>query len=417
MDFVLRQGETLTRWWQPQGERWHHVDVYHQREWLRNLIERQPRGPKPNHRHFTVHNYANGRFVYHPNLTEASTDFADGVYASQNVQPGKEGLTLSGPGEGYAIFEFRSPYIIVPVVGRMETRDDDAGASVVDMDSQNAKLELSLDYGMTWQDVDSMDLTRFVSGTYGYLLRVTLSGKPDEAVVRSLTVTTWVQVAPAALPALQRGQNLVEYRCGDHYGLKTRVKEVRSNGSDPDDFKKHVVEEPKDYVPDRKTSRVRGPLVVRVDALPRTKIAWFSTMASFRTHQRHAAPNTKNRIAYAVDQPKGFNEIYAANMPTDTRHWHCNASREVRLDAPADRIYIRYVGDPAINNYLVHAHCLDDNRPSDSPVHITYAWDEVEVRKKYAFKAKAQVAHRITMENDPDNQSIEMSVPSFLKKP
>jgi len=28
MDFRLRQGETFTRWWRPQGGRWHHLDAY-----------------------------------------------------------------------------------------------------------------------------------------------------------------------------------------------------------------------------------------------------------------------------------------------------------------------------------------------------------------------------------------------------
>ena len=50
MDYVLRQGETFTRWWTPQGGRWHHPPEYNREDWLRRLIEQEPRGPKPNHR-------------------------------------------------------------------------------------------------------------------------------------------------------------------------------------------------------------------------------------------------------------------------------------------------------------------------------------------------------------------------------
>jgi hypothetical protein len=150
MDFVLRQGESLARWWQPQGGRWHHSAVYHNTDWLRRLIESPPRGPKPNHRDFTVHNYANGRFVYQPELTDKSTDFADGVWDSHNVRPGPTGLTLAEPGEGYAIFEVRTPYVIVPRVGRMETTEDDCEASVVEIDSAGATLSISRDNGITW---------------------------------------------------------------------------------------------------------------------------------------------------------------------------------------------------------------------------------------------------------------------------
>jgi hypothetical protein len=55
-DYVLRQGETFTRWWTPQGGCWHHRPEYHCQPWLRKLLEQPPRGPKPNHRHFTVRN-------------------------------------------------------------------------------------------------------------------------------------------------------------------------------------------------------------------------------------------------------------------------------------------------------------------------------------------------------------------------
>ena len=109
-----RTTPTTARW----CGRWHHADVYHQTDWIRRLIESPPRGPKPNHRHFTVHNYANGRFVYRPNLTDKSTDFADGAFDAHNVRPGPGGLTFVEPGRGHVVFEVRTPYIIVPLVDR-----------------------------------------------------------------------------------------------------------------------------------------------------------------------------------------------------------------------------------------------------------------------------------------------------------
>ena len=153
MDYVLRPGERFRRWWQPQGGRWHHLSLYHQEEWLRRLLESEPRGPKPNHRHFTVHNHGNGQFVYQPDLTDRSSDFASGVYAHRNVNPAAAGLTLTEPGEGYAVFEVRSPYVIVPLVGRLETTDDDREASVIEADATGVRLEISLDNGLTWEEL------------------------------------------------------------------------------------------------------------------------------------------------------------------------------------------------------------------------------------------------------------------------
>ncbi len=418
MDFVLRQGEKLTRWWTPQGGRWHHADVYHRTDWLRKLIESDPRGPKPNHRHFTIHNHANGRFVYQPDLSERSTDFEDGAYHAENVQPGPQGLTLIQPGEGYAIFEVRSPYVIVPLVGEMETTDDDSEASVVELDAQRVWPAVSLDGGLTWQDLPAesgpavLDLTRQVSGRYGYLLKITLRGKPNEAAVRSLRITTWVQVAPASLPSLGRGENMMEYRTGDHYGLETRVVEVQSNASDPGELRKHVVALPEDYDPSRRTQRIRGPLVARVEAPPGTKIAWFSAGAGFRTHFHEAARKTRNTIAYAVDEPSDFREIYRAEVPTDTEHWHYNAHREIRLREPAERIYVRYVGDPAINNFRIYAHVTDSGRGSDRPVAITHVWSENGIRKEKTVALDRPGSYEVVTGAEPVDESIEISVPS-----
>lgn len=433
LDYVLRQGETFTRWWTPQGGRWHHPPEYNRSDWLRKLIEQPPRGPKPNHRHFTVHNYANGRFCYRPNLTQESSDFADGAYDSHNVRPGPNGLTLAEAGEGHATFEVRTPYVIVPQVGDLDTTEDDREASVVELDADGTSLALSLDNGLSWRDLEVgswpavLDLTRHVSGTYGYLLKITLRGRPNEAVVRSLAVTTWVQVAPAALPALKKGENVVEYRTGDHHGLKTRALEVRSDASDPQQFTKYLAAPPAGYDPARKTSRVRGPVVVKLEAAPGTKIAWFTAEGSFQTHQREAARNTRNSIAYAVDKPEDYREIYRAEVPTDTEHWHYNACREVKLNRPADRVYVRYIGDPALNNFHLYAHCLDDQRPSAQPVRITYTWREDNRNprlrsresppqsgrlRSHTATLTGPATYQVVVEADPVNESIEIAVPS-----
>jgi hypothetical protein len=122
-------------------------------------------------------------------------------------------------------------------------------------------------------------------------------------------------------------------------------------------------------------------VTVKVEPPPGTRIAWFTAAASFRTHLHQAARNNKNSIAFALDPDGEFTEIYRADVPLDTEHWHYNASREVRLDEPARAVYVRYVGDPALNNVQVYAHCLDDFRRSDSPVTITHAWTEPAVRR------------------------------------
>jgi hypothetical protein len=275
-----------------------------------------------------------------------------------------------------------------------------------------------LDNGLSWipKDVSSwpasIDLTPQVSGTYGYLFKIALRGKPGQTVVRSFRQTTWVQVAPASLPSLRQGANVMVYRTGDHYGLKTRVKEVRTNAGDPRDLAKHLAEPIEDYDPARKTHRIRGAAVLNVKSMPETKIAWFCAGASFRTHLHEAARNTQNTIEYAVDDAPDFHEIYRASVPTDTEHWHYNACREVRLAEPADQIYVRYVGDPAVNNFQIYAHCQDAGRPSCTPVTITHVWTENGVKKTKRVSPGNHGRYEIRVDAEPIDQMIEISVPS-----
>jgi hypothetical protein len=421
MDYVLRQGETFRRWWTPQGGRWHHAEVYHQTPFMRNLIETEPRGPAPNHRHFTVHNYANGRFVYRPDLTSNSSDFADGIYDSANLRPGEKGLEVIEPGEGYAVFEVRSPYVIVPKVGRLETTDDDSEASLVELDAENVRLAVSSDNGLTWRPLGTAgattDLTAQVAGSYGYLLKLVVFGQPGQTLIRSLGITTWVQVAPASLPALAAGTNRMELRAGDHYGLPTRVVEIRSDASKPEKLLKYLVEPPEDYDPSRKTSRIHGAMVARVDAPPGAKVAWLSIGGSFQTHRAEAAVKTRNTMAYAVGEPANFREIYRADVPVYHDHWHYNAAREVMLDEPAGTVYVRYVGDPAVNNLQIYAHCLDEGpRPDPPGIVVEHAWTEAGERKSRRIELDRPGEYEILAGADPMNESVEISVPSRRRR-
>ncbi len=416
MDYLLRQGETVTLWWTPQGGRWNHHPSYARRPFPRNIIEREPRGPKCKHPSFTIHTHGNGRFVYSPDLTNKSSDFRDGVYDGKNVQPGRTGLTLTKPGDGYAVFEVRTPYVMVPLVGDLDNTADDREASVVNVDAAGARLFLSDNNGLTWTDLGKrsgkLDLTPYVAGTYGYLLKILLHGEPQKAVVRSLKITTWVQVHPASLPSLRKGRNEMRFVTGDHYGLRTRVLEIRPNAGEPDEFLRHLVEPPQDYDPARRTARVRGAITAKVTASPGARIAWFSAGASFAVHQGDAAPQTGNSISYAINVPQNFREIYRAEIPTDQRHWHYNLDRDVRLDQPVRTLYVRYLGDPAVNNIRIYAHCLDDLPRTDRPIVITHAWLENGLSRSKTISLRKPGTYDILTASDPSDQWLRISVPS-----
>ncbi len=416
MDFILRQGETFTRWWQPQGGRWLHHANHEQEQFIKDIIETPPRGPKSKHETFSKHTHGNGRYVYQPNLTSLSSDFSDGVYDAGNVEVSANGLTLLEAGTGFAVFEVRTPYVIVPLVGNTATTADDTEASVVEVDASGATFSISLDNGITWQPVtgSAMDLTRQVAGQYGYLFRVALQGTPGSAVLRSLKMTTWVQLAPASLPSLRLGSNQMEFRTGDHYGLPTRVMEINPDTSDRSEFFNHLVVEPENFDPDSTTTRISGPFVVSVPAPPQSKIAWFSAGASYHSYQLESAPLTRFTMAYAADLPFAYDEFYSASLPSDMQHWHTNAQAEVRLDEPADAVYLKYSGDPAVNTLSIYAHVLDDAAINNSPVSIKHQWLEGGQLREYSTSTDFASSYTIDVSDNPTDISIEMSVASVV---
>jgi hypothetical protein len=406
MDYVLRRGETFTRWWTPQGGRWNHNASYNAKPHPRDLLEKEPRGPKCKHPSFSLYTHGNGRFVYAPDLTDKSADFADGVYEAKGVKSGPAGLA----GEGHVLFEVRSPYVIVPKVGDLESLEDDTEASVVKLDAVDVAASVSVDNGLTWAAATLPDLTPHVSGRYGYLLK--LEFKSAKAVIRSMEITTWVQLHPASLPSLRKGKNELKYVTGDHYGLNDHVVEIRTNGSDREDFVKVLHEPPADFDPKRTSNRAHGPFVARIAAPPGMKIAWFSGGGNFMAHQGDGAPRTKNSMAWAAEDPKDFKEFYRAEVPAGQSHWHYNADVEVKLDAPAKTVYLRYVGDPGVNNLRIFAHCVEDVPPSVSPVRITHAWREQGVLKTQVVTLEKPGPYEVTTDDDPVDVSIEIAVPS-----
>ena len=230
--------------------------------------------------------------------------------------------------------------------------------------------------------------------------------------MRRLKITTWVQVAPASLPALRKGSNRMVYQNGDHYGENTRVIELRSHASRPEELLKYLVTAPRDYDPARRTSKIIGEVTARLSAPPGTRIAWFTATGQFRTHFHAAASRNRNSIAYSADGTEAFRTIYQADVPTYTDHWHYNAAREVRLDQPAATLYVRYLGDPALNNFAIYAHCIDERLSGSSAVEVTHVWRENDKRvsKKVALDSPGEYV--VETSSEPINDSIQISVPS-----
>jgi len=429
MDFYLRQGESFTRFWKPQGGRWNHLPRYNQTKWIKDLILVEPVGMKPNHRHFTRWNHGNGLFRYEPDLSEASTDFADGVYAVENLVPGKNGLNLKRAGKGHVVFEVFTPYIIVAKINDLDETTDDAEASVVTIEPYlPVSAAVSLDNGITWESAGNpvpgavqgnlqpngkvnIDLTNKVKGTYGYLLKLTTSGKEAAPAIKSLTIDTWVQVAPISLPRLKKGKNHLKYEIGDRYGRVTISMLISPNTGDPADLKKYLISLPEDYEPGRNTCRIKGDAVLRLAAPAGMKIAWFTAGATFRTYQGQQAKQTDNRIAYSVGRPADFKEIYKSSVPTWTNHWRCNWDTDVILDKPAEQVYVKYTGDPGLNTIRACLHLLEKQTPNTA-LRITHGFRINGQLHTKTIALDKPDDYTIECDGEPENVFIKMTVPS-----
>lgn len=418
MDFRLRQGETFTRWWHPQGGRWHHQEAYN-KGFVRGLLQTEPIGYKSNHPDFSVWTQGNGLWHYQPNLTDASSDFADGAHSATNLEPGKDGLRLKAAGTGEAVFEIFTPWIITAKINNLDDENDDAEASTVMLDAARPiTVLLSLDHGKTWDRVAtaregtaSLDLTKWVKGTYGYLFKLQAAGRSNDLALRAMTIRTWVQVAPISLPRLAQGLNKCRYELGDRYNRVTMPMFVLPNVADPEDLKKYVLDMPQDYDLDRKTSRIRGDVTLKLEAPASTLIDWFTPGACFNTHQNQGAKNTENRIAYAVDEPTNFREIYKANVPTWVNHWRYQWDEDVRLNEPAKTVFVRYTGNPGVSVIRATVH-LVPKKPPQKAIQVTHAYKVGGKLVETVVELKQPGDYTVNVDGEPKNIYIRMAVPS-----
>lgn len=422
MDFGLRQGETFTRYWHPQGGRWHHLSEYNT-GFVRNLLKQPPVGYKSNHPEFSIWTQGNGLWQYEPNLTSASSDFEDGARSVRNLTCGPSGLEFAEDGIGEAVFDVFTPWIIVPKVNDLADPTDDTEASIVTLDAARPiTLLVSANHGKSWRAVTtlepgnaSVDLTRWVKGTYGYLLKLRSDGRAGELAVRTIRIETWVQVAPMSLPQLRSGLNHCRYEAGDRYGRGTQPMLVEPNVADPEDLKRYVLEMPRDYDPERRTARIRGDVIVRLEAPPGTLIDWFTAGACFNTHQKEAARKTDNRIAYAVGAPERFTELYKANVPTWVNHWRYQWDQDVLLDEPAQVVFVKYTGDPGLNVIRATLHL----KPSKSPgtaLTISHGYKIGDALREHHVDMPGPGNYLINVGGVPENLFVRMAVPSVTEE-
>jgi hypothetical protein len=78
-------------------------------------------------------------------------------------------------------------------------------------------------------------------------------------------------------------------------------------------------------------------------------------------------------------------------------------------------VYVRYVGDPGVNNLRIYAHCVEDKASAATPVVIKQVWTEKGERHSDVQRLTKPGSYEIICDTEPVNESIELSVPSDVR--
>jgi hypothetical protein len=225
MDFVLRPGERMIRYYRPTPAGTFYLPyAYDGKDWkiLPDFAQFSlppsagPRSEKD------ARTWATGKIEYRP------WDIASDV-------------TRRNGNDATYTFSMPSPYVIIDahfsVQASLPTAED------------KLKAETSIDGGRSWTESASLagpfngpwnihaaDLPgaqghrTAVSGTYGYLVRLSLHGAENQAPsIQNVFLTTVFQLNPRTLPILAPGENELQYRAGTDVRTELPVRPAHLN--------------------------------------------------------------------------------------------------------------------------------------------------------------------------------------------
>jgi hypothetical protein len=239
MDFVLRPGERITRYYRPESESDfylpYHFDGGKWQEFPSENAQYRIRtrdGPRSQK---DARVWGTGRIEYRPPLWNPK------AYYPEARKPYNDNMRIPAAGTstpllrreaaglpGCASFELRSPWVLIDA--KVSLNAALAGPQ------QLLEVDISTDEGRRWQTVGSRHgpfagdwevapeptarsahgtLTA-VAGRYSYLVRIRISGRgpADSAEVSDVRITSRFQLNPRTLPELRPGRNELVYRPG-----------------------------------------------------------------------------------------------------------------------------------------------------------------------------------------------------------
>ena len=400
MDFELRPGQRLVRYFQTEGGRYYLPYKFTGQGW-----EEFPQ-----------------------EVSQYQIKTADGPRSQKDARSwatGRIESRIQTTPEATKVYEVRSPYVVIDAQFEFD--------AVLNSAVQTLTVATSTDDGHTWLTagvlggphhglwrVEPAVLTRSehgrrtaVSGSYGYLVKVTKDRGID---LRSGTLLTRIQLNPRSLPALAPGRNNLIYTAGTplvrhpvaidtpavqsvaHSVLNARYVPANGQGfwiadsPDPADFMFRLTSPDETplaafdaggrfldlsggLAPDKFTAEVRMVAAIPANQ-PAASIAWSqSASGPFQTIWEYD-PNLKWRDGVPIDRTLRWPEV----------------DRRVEVAGARD-IYVRYrIRDLAVDQFRLTTETKA--LVGSSPIDVTHTWREDGVVKKFTQRIPAGEAER-----------------------
>ncbi|MGW8180738.1 MAG: hypothetical protein ACWGQW_18555, partial [bacterium] len=230
--------------------------------------------------------------------------------------------------------------------------------------------------------------------------------------LESLRIRTWVQVAPASLPRLEKGTNQFRYKLADKHGLRTLPWMQIPNMGDRKEMDRYWSRPPQDFDPERFQKRLKGEAEMLFRAPPGRKIKWMSLGGFFAAHQDKEASETANEIWYRASDSSNWKQVYSSDVPTWHSHWHYSVDQEVMFPRPEERVQVRYVGDPGLNGIRVNLHSVRPNEVLEESITVTHGYEVDGKLIEKRIRLDGPREYSIDCIEEPKNVFIRMEVDS-----